>query len=141
MTNLVQLVKENPGLPILAMVNGEVCWDDGCYWLGHVGSASVEEVGLLGERYYDERDDFKEAYYDKYSEALCAKFNYEPRCCTVSVERGEYTQEQFAANCLAEEKLENYLTEIANKYMIRAIVVYVDPPEDKVIEEATWDEQ
>jgi hypothetical protein len=133
---LIKLVAENPELPIIAMVNGEVCGDDCGYWLGHCGLTSVKEVGLIGERYYDDREDFIEAYYDKHAEDLCEMFNYQPRCCDVTVERGEYTQEQFAANCLVEEELNIYLNEIANKHMIKAIVMYVDLPENDVIKEA-----
>ena len=122
----VDLVAANPDLPIVGMVNGDICHDYGMYWLGSFSGASVELVGLVGERHYDDVESFKEVYYDKYSEELCEKFNYDPRCCTASVERGEHTQEQFAANCLAEEELENYLDEMVKKYMKRCIVVYVD---------------
>jgi hypothetical protein len=134
--DLLQLVAENPELPIVAMVNGEICWDDGHYWMGSFSAASIELIGLIDERWYDDVDSFKEVYYDKYSTELCEKFNYEPRCCAASVERGEYTQEQFAANCLAEAELEKYLDEIATKYMKRCIVVYVDAPDLSEWEEA-----
>ena len=135
MQKLIELVKENPDLPIIALVNGEVCGDDNGYWLGHCGSASVELVGCIGERYYTDLEEFMEVYYDRHATELCEKFNYEPRCCAVAVERGEYTQEQLAANCLAEEHLDNYLKEIARQYMIKAIVMYVDLPKDTVIVE------
>lgn len=135
MQKLVELVKEYPDLPIIALVHGEVCGDDSGYWLGHCGSASVELVGCIGERYYTDFEEFMEVYYDRHDEELCEKFNYNPRCCTVAVERGEYTQEQFAENCLAEEQLDKYLKEVANKYMRRAIVMYVDLPKDSVIME------
>ena len=91
MQKLVELVKEHPDLPIIALVHGEVCGDDNGYWLGIAGSASIELVGLLGERYYTDFEEFMEVYYDRHSDELCTKFNYEPRCCTVAVERGEYT--------------------------------------------------
>jgi hypothetical protein len=135
MQKLVELVAENPDLPIIALVDGEVCGDDCGYWLGYCDSASIELVGCIGERYYTDFEEFMEVYYDRHAEELCEKFKYNPRCCTVAVERGEYTQEEFAANCLAEEELNTYLREIANQYMIKAIVMYVDPPEDSVIME------
>ena len=133
--DFVELVAQNPDLPIITLVHGEVCGDDNGYWLGHCGSASVELVGLIGERYYTDFEEFMEVYYDRHSDELCEKFNYDPRCCAVAVERGEYTQDQFAANCLAEEQLDNYLKEVANKYMRRAIVMYVDLPKDNIIPE------
>ncbi len=136
MKELVKLVAENPDLPIVAMVNGDICWDDNCYWMGSFSSASIELVGLIGDHWYDDRDSFKEVYYDKYSGELCEKFNYEPRGCAVNVERGLYTQEQFAANCLAEEELDKYLNEMADKYMKKCIVVYVDAPDLNDWEEA-----
>lgn len=136
MQELVKLIAENPGLPVIAMVNGEVCWDDCSYWLGSFSTASIEKVGLVDERYYDDVDSFKEAYYDKHDEELCERFNYTPRCCVETVEQGKYTQEQFEANCLAEEKLEEYLDEIVDKYMVKAITVYVDTLDASVIREA-----
>jgi hypothetical protein len=126
MKELLELVAANPDLPIVAMVNGEVCWDDTMYWMAGFSSVSVEYVGLINERWYDDADSFKEAYYDKYDEELCEKFNYNPRCCMASVERGEYTQEQLEANCLAEEELETYLSEKVREYMKKCIVVYID---------------
>ena len=135
MQKFIELVKENPNLPVIALVHGEVCGDDCGYWLGHCGSASVELVGLIGERYCTDFEEFMEVYYDRHDTELCEKFNYNPRCCAAAVERGEYTQEQFAENCLAEEKLNNYLREIAHKYMRRAIVMYVDLPKDNIIPE------
>ena len=132
----VDLVAANPELPIVAMVNGDICFDDNMYWMGAFSAASIELIGLLGERYYDDVDDFKEAYYDKYSDELCEKFNYDPRCCAINVDRGLYTQEQFAINCLAEEELELYLNDMVKKYMKKCIAVYVDTPDLTTWEEA-----
>lgn len=125
----VELVAENPELPIVAMVNGDICHEYEMYWVGAFSAASIELVGIINDRWYDDVEDFKEVYYDKYSEKLCEKFNYNPRCCVTSVERGEYTQEQFAANCLAEAELEGYLDEMIKKYMRKCIVVYIDEPD------------
>lgn len=128
MQKLIKLIAENPDLPIIAMVNGDICMDGNSYWMGKFSVADIEYIGLIGERWYDDRESFIEYYYDKYSEELCEKFNYDPQCCGVNVDRGLFTQEQFAANCLAEEELDKYLNEIANKYMKKCIVVYVDEP-------------
>lgn len=125
----VDLVAANPELPIVAMVNGEICWDDSCYWMGGFSTASIELIGLIGDRWYDDVESFKEAYYDKYANELCEKFNYDPRCCVENINRGLYTQEQFAANCLAEEELELYLSDMVTKHMRKCIVIYVDAPD------------
>ena len=125
----VDLVAANPELPIVAMVNGDICHDYGMYWVGAFSAASIEFVGIVGERWYDDREEFIEVYYDKYADELCEKFNYDPQCCAINVDRGLYTQEQFAANCLADEKLSAYLEEKANEYMKKCILVYIDEPD------------
>jgi len=45
---LLELIEENPDLPIVPMVDGDVVVDDTfCNWLGHWGRAEVTEY-LLG---------------------------------------------------------------------------------------------
>lgn len=122
----VELVAANPGLPIVCMVNGDICHDYGMYWPGSFSWASVELVGLVGEHYHDDVESFEEAYYDLHEKELCEKFNYDPRCCSVNVERGLYTEQQLAENQRAEEALGLYLNEMVAKYMKKCIVVYVD---------------
>ena len=61
--DFVELVAQNPDLPIITLVHGEVCGDDCGYWLGHCGSASVELVGLIGERYYTDLEEHPEINY------------------------------------------------------------------------------
>ena len=133
-TDLIKLIQENPDLPIVPLVDGDICWDSG-YWLGSFGTASIEYIGIVGERYYDDVESFKEAYYDRHDEELCEKFSYDPRCCSVNVERGLYTEQQFAENCLAEEALETYLTEQARHLMVKAIVVYIREPDENLFPE------
>ena len=66
---LLKLVQENPDLPIVPMVNGEVCWDDYRYWLGSFGRAEVTEWVCVNERFYtrDEQDEIE----DELSDTLC----------------------------------------------------------------------
>lgn len=122
----VELVAANPDLPIVCMVNGDICHDYGMYWPGSFSWASVELAGLVGEHYHDDVESFKEAYYDLHEKELCEKFNYDPRCCSVNVERGLYTEQQLAENQRAEEALGLYMNEMVTKYMKKCIVVYVD---------------
>ena len=50
---LLQLIKENPDLPILPMVDGEVCGgDDYNYWMGAWGRCCIDEY-LIDEWYGD----------------------------------------------------------------------------------------
>ena len=126
-SDLLKLVADNPDLPVVPMVSGEVCEPASTLcWMGSLSAASIELVGLIGEHWYDDVDSFKEVYYDKYADELCEKFSYDPRCCAINVDKGLYTQEQFAANCLAEAELEEYLDKMVKKYMRRCIVVYID---------------
>lgn len=122
---LLEVVAANPGLPIVAFVNGDVCYEDNMYWMASFSSVEVREVGLVDERYFDDRDSFKEAYYDKYDEELTEKFNYHP---TIGV-FGNYTREAIEANDKAEAELEKYLEEKADEYMKKCIVVYIDEPD------------
>ena len=40
---LFKLMQENPDLPVVAMVDGEIPGDDSGYWLGAWGSAHIDE--------------------------------------------------------------------------------------------------
>ena len=123
--DLVKIVAANPDLPIVALIDGDLCDGSGMYWMASFSSVEITEVGLVGERYYDDRDSFKEAYYDRYDDELTKQFNYRP-CVTISNEKwGGYTPEEIRTNELAEAKLEAYLEEMADKYMKKAIVVYI----------------
>lgn len=44
---LVDLISENPELPIFAWVNGEICEDNCGYWLGQFDSASIKEYAKV----------------------------------------------------------------------------------------------
>lgn len=133
MTNLFELMQQNPELPVVPMVDGDICEDYGCYWLGSFGEAEVREVVSYHERFYDDRDSFKEAFYDYHSEELTASFNYDPGICIANP--GKYTAEEIAANEEANKRLEEYLESVADQYMIKAIVVYIGLPDTTLFKE------
>ena len=54
---LFRLMEENPELPIVPMVDGEIPGDDSGYWLGAWGSARVEEYLINSERVVFKSDD------------------------------------------------------------------------------------
>ena len=59
---LLQLIKDNPDLPVVPMVDGEVVADDSYqYWLGHWGRAEVTEYYCGREKVhfkdYDDEED------------------------------------------------------------------------------------
>lgn len=51
--NLFQLIKENPELPIVPMVDSEIVADD-CYswWMGSWGKAEIDKYLITAERIY-----------------------------------------------------------------------------------------
>ena len=70
MTNtqkLLQLAAENPNLPIVPMVDYDVVGDGYGFWLGEFGHCEVGEYTLYKERYYDDREEFNDAYYCGYT--------------------------------------------------------------------------
>lgn len=50
---LLNLIKENPELEIVPMVDGEVCQgDEYSYWMGKWGSAIIDQVYHSDDRIY-----------------------------------------------------------------------------------------
>ena len=59
---LLKQINDNPELPIIPMVNGEVCCDDEyAYYMGGWGSSEVGEYTEYDEKVYFDRDEFEEA--------------------------------------------------------------------------------
>lgn len=109
---LLKLVSENPDLPVVPMVDYEVVADDGySRWLGSFGSVYVGEYALFNDRFYDEREEFKEDYFYRQSDEICEKFNYDPWDNTKN------------------EELEKYLEEVADRFFKKAIIVNIDLPD------------
>lgn len=134
MTNtekLIQLVKENPDLPVVPMVDSEVVCDDCGYWMGSFGCCSVGEYVCYNDRFFDEREGFKESYYDYNDDELCEHFNYNPRICAYTVAQGQYTKEQLNENEENEKLLDQYLDSVADEYFKKAIIVYIGLPEEE----------
>lgn len=62
---LLNLVKENPDLPIVPMVESEVvAGDDYTTWLGSFGKAEIDHVWNNGERIYFMNHDYEELIQD-----------------------------------------------------------------------------
>lgn len=71
---LLKLVAENPELPIIPQVDGEIVGDDSClWWIGSFGCSVVAEYAAYNERFYEEyeKNELEEEYYcrneDKYA--------------------------------------------------------------------------
>lgn len=54
---LLELVKENPDLPIVPMVDGAIAQDDGGYWMGSWGDCEVTEYYCGQEKIHFKQDD------------------------------------------------------------------------------------
>ena len=128
---LLKLAAARPDLPIIPLVDSDIIEDGDGWYEGHLGFAEVSKIAHYQERYFDDWEDFKEFYYDHNCTELDDRFNYLPLCCSVTVDAGNYTQEQFEANCLAEAALDEYLDEIAKEYFKEAILLYIGVPKDE----------
>lgn len=122
---LIKLIQENPDLPVISMVEQEAVSDEYGYTVASFGRAYVEEYALYNERYYDDRESFKEAYYGYHDEELCERFNYNPMLSLIN----DLTEEKDE-NSQNEQLLEEYLDSVADKYFKKAIVVYIHPYEE-----------
>jgi hypothetical protein len=56
---LLKLIKENPNIPIVPMVDIECCFDDSySYWMAEWGSAKLDKYYIGKERFYSYNEDF-----------------------------------------------------------------------------------
>lgn len=63
--DLVDLISENPELPIFAWVDGQICEDNYGCWLGQFGSASIREYAKVkAYNWYENNYVFKDDYED-----------------------------------------------------------------------------
>lgn len=128
---LLRVAAENPTLPIIAMVDSDVvCGEDYGRWLASIGSISVGEYACYDERYYDDREEFKEDYYNRNDDALCEKFGYHPWRNDCALQQGKITREQYDANQESQAALDRYLDEIAERAFSKAIIINIDTPSD-----------
>lgn len=99
---LIQLIKENPTLPIVPMVNYEVCSEDHSYWTGKFGDCAVEEYAVYNEHFYTDKDELKEDYYND--------------------------NEDFFEG-LPDDEAEKLLEKKTGHWWIKAIIVYIELPD------------
>lgn len=128
---LLALIQNNPDLPVVCMVDCDIVCDgdDGGRWLASIGDCEVGEYVIYKERYYNDREEFKEVYYDYNDEILDERFGYNPMMAYPDALK-RYKKEDIEANNAAEEILDKYLEEVANKSFQRAILVCIDLPSD-----------
>ena len=127
---LLQLIKENPDLPVIPMVYYEVVDGDYNRWMGSIGDCYVGEYAILNERYYEDRDEFEEDYYDYNMEEINEQFGYNPCTFKIDIDMGLITKEEYELNEMANKKIDEYLEVIADKYFKKAIIVNIDIPKE-----------
>lgn len=122
---LIELIKENPDLPIIPMVYYEVVGEDYGNWVGRFSTCYIGEYALFRNKYYEDRDEFKEDYYDYFADFINDKFNYNPSLELPNKPEG-IAQEQLDANKIAEKNVDKYLEETAEGFFKKVIIVYID---------------
>lgn len=109
---LAKILNENPDLPILCMVDGELCADDSCRrWAGCIGSAEVKEYICL-----DPDDNFY-----TYGQAIFWKEDADELADLMCEDEPDERYEE--AHKAAVEK-------VARMEWIKAIVLDIDLPEE-----------
>lgn len=114
---LIKLVQENPDAEVICMTDTDVV-GDGSFgdYLSEIHSCRLGEYVCYSERVYDDREDFKEEYYDANADELNKRFGY-----TVQFDDLKYNEK-------AAKALEDYLDTLAEKWFKKAIIVYITVP-------------
>lgn len=134
---LLELINENPELPVVCMVDSDVVYENYGRWMAQIGRSAVSEFVFYNDRFYDDRKEFTEDYYDQNNEILCERFEYNPRVLYSNAQK-QYTKADIEANKEAEARLDKYLHEVADRAFKKAIIVYIDMPDD--VEEFSGEE-
>lgn len=138
---LLELINENPELPVICMVDSEVVSDNYGRWMAQIGWSVIGEFATYNERFYDDREEFEDDYYSHNDDILDERFGYNPRMAYPDAQK-RYPKADIEANKEAEERLNKYLKEVADRAFTKAILVYIDTPDmiDEVIDENDIDE-
>lgn len=104
---LLELVTENPDLPIIPMVNYEVCSEDYAYWMASFSTCSVEEYMI-----------------DEWYSNGCVRFKSDDEEDTIieGIAKHKYGD---CTNVDNWKKAEDYLKTLWKK----AIIVYIELPD------------
>lgn len=127
----LKLINENPELPIICMVDGDIVGDDSCSsWMAQIGRSIVGEFATYNERFYDDREEFTYDYYCHNVEILSERFGYNPFTTYPDAQK-RYLEADIEANKEAQTRLlDKYLDEVADRAFTKAIIVYIDTPEE-----------
>lgn len=124
--NFLEIVNNNPNLPVVCAVDSDVvCGDDYGRWIAQIGYCKVGEFTLYNDRWYQDREEFKEDYYCYNDDVLDERFNYKSILYNENLSEAE-----MAVHKESKERLEAYLNEVAEKAFHEAIIVNIDLPDD-----------
>ena len=126
---LLELINENPELPIICMVDSEIVSEDYGRWMAQIGWSVIGEFATYNERFYDDREEFTEDYYSHNDEILDERFGYNPYMAYPDAQK-RYLKSDIEANKEAEARLDKYLDEVADRAFTKAILVYIDTPDE-----------
>ena len=126
---LLELINENPELPIICMVESDIVGDDYDRWMAQIGWSVIGEVAAYNGRFYDDRDEFIEVYYSLNDAILDKRFGYNPFMSLPGAQK-RYLKTDIEANKEAEARLDKYLDEVADRAFTKAILVYIDTPDE-----------
>jgi len=105
---LLKLMKDNPDLPIVPMVNYEVVGDEFAYWMGSWGRSEVGEYYIGEERVHFRGDDEEDVLCDM------------PDCNYYETKDGQYIPD------LSDEEMKEMYDSLP---WIKAIIVYITLPD------------
>lgn len=126
---LLKLLKENPDLPILPLVDSEIIGEDHARYIGSIGNVCVGEYAVYDDRAILDRAEFKKSYYANNEDWLSDNVGYKSEISETAVNAGRYTPEEFVQNVKARKKIDDFLENAAEAYFKKAIILYVDLPE------------
>ena len=75
MNKLLELIKENPDLPVVSMVDAEIVGDEYGWWLGNWGHCEVTEYYQGHERIHFKDDDEEDVLSDLDGCKYCCDYN------------------------------------------------------------------
>lgn len=123
---LFDLMKENPDLPVIPLIQGDIVCDDDLS-IGNLGASQISDYAVVnGELCLDKREyvdaKFKENIHD-----LCESFNYNPDINRYTFAKGRYTKEQYESNLESRKKINEHLEKLAEQEMKKVIFVCIIP--------------
>lgn len=125
----LELINENPELPIVCMVDSDIIGGDYGRWMAQIGWSEVSEFASYNERFYTDREEFTEDYYNSNDVILDERFGYNPLMSSPDAQK-QYTKADIEANKEAEARLDKYLDEVAERAFTKAVLVYIDTPDE-----------